>query len=99
MKGLKLLLLPFGGLLLFATGLIIPSTYTIRYIFLIAAVITTLIFYYITLKHLIKDFPLDSTKKIFWLVAIICSPVIGNVIYVIFLGTSARTQRPQHGIW
>ncbi len=99
MKGLKLLLLPLLGVMLLATGLVIPAYMTIRYILLISSVIVTLIFYFITLRHLIKDFPLDSSKKIFWTVAIICLPVIGNVIYVIFLETSARKQRPQHGIW
>ena len=95
---MKLLSLPGGGLLLFAIGLLMPEQITARYVFLALAVTLTLAFYVITLTHVIKTFLKGNNKRLFWLVAIICMPVIGNVIYIIFLGTANKAQEP-HGIF
>ena len=65
---------------------------------IIFSVLTTLVFYFITLADVIKAFSRGYSKRLFWLVAIICLPVIGNIIYIIFLETANKKQEP-HGVW
>jgi len=64
---------------------------------MISGALMILLFYFITLFRVIKSAG-DSSKKIFWLIAIICVPVLGNIIYIIFLETANRKQEPQP-IW
>ena len=99
MKGLKLLILPAIGFVLFVTGLLISDDLKMtRDAFIVAAVLITLVFYFITLAHVIKTFMRGYSKRLFWLVAIVCMPVIGNIIYVIFLETANKKQEP-HGVF
>ena len=99
MKGLRLLLLPAIGFALFVTGVLISDSQKIvRGTFVICSVLITLVFYFITLSHVIRGVVRGESKKLFWLVAIICVPVVGNIIYIIFLETANRRQQPQ-GVW
>ena len=99
MQNLKLLLLLCGGCILFVSGLFVPVHYTtIRYSLMIAGTLLVLLFYFITLFQVIKTSSLNSSKRIFWLVAIICVPVIGNIIYVVFREMMTQRQKPS-GIW
>jgi hypothetical protein len=99
MKGLRLLLLPAFGFALFVTGLLIAGDHKVtRDALVILSVLITLVFYFITMAHVIKTYSSGDSKKLFWLVAIICLPVIGNIIYIIFLETANKQQEP-HGVW
>jgi hypothetical protein len=99
MQNLKLLLLLCGGCILFVSGLFVPLHYTtIRYGLMIAGTMLVLLFYFITFFRVIKTSSLSSQRRIFWLVAIICLPVIGNIVYVVFSEMITQRQKPG-GIW
>lgn len=99
MKNIRLLVLVFTGCILFFIGLMMPDYNTfLSYLFMITGAFMVLLFYFITLLHVIKTFSHDSSKKIFWLIALVCVPVLGNIIYVIFRETANRRQTP-HGVW
>lgn len=93
MKGLNRLFILAAGTIIFVVSLLIPVKYVVaRYIIMIAGAIIVLAFYFITLLSVIKTTKIPSQRKIFWLVAIICVPVLGNAIYVIFSGMANRRQ-------
>ena len=97
-KKLKLLILPFSGFLLFIIGTLSSLDSTpAGYALIALGIILTLTFYFITLLDAIKAYLNSPTSKIFWLVAIICVPVICNVIYVIFDQTANRRQEIHTG--
>jgi len=99
MKKLQLLFLPAIGFALFLMGWLLPQHHpVIRYALMIPGVLFTLSFYFITLSDVIRKFSAKSTVHVFWLVAILCAPVIGNIIYVIFREMADHTQQP-HGMW
>ncbi len=99
MRNLKLLLLPVLGFLLFFGGLLLPLSYlTLRLILMIGGALVTLVFYFISFSYAMKSFPYDYSKRIFWLIAIICVPVIGNIIYILFMEMANRRQKPR-SVW
>ncbi len=96
---MRLLLLPAIGFLLFIVGTMVPLYLAeFRFALLACGVTMTLVFYFITLTDTIKAFLQDPAVNTFWLVTIICVPVIGNVIYVIITEMGNRWQQP-HGVW
>jgi hypothetical protein len=100
MKIFPLLILIIVAAILFSIGLYIPGRPTIsHYIFLIAGAILGFIFYLITFIHVIKTPTLNSAKRMFWIVAIICVPVIGNVIYLLLQSAFTKKQIPKPENW
>ena len=89
---LRLLILPFLGLLFFIAGESLAHYGTLYYIFFGISALLNAVFYIITLSYVIITFSYNE-KKMFWLVAIVCLPMIGNIIYVIFMETANRRQK------
>ena len=89
---IRLLFLPFLGLLFFIAGESVNNT-ALSNTLLAISVLIGFLFYIITLGYLLAHFSVNTDRKIFWLVAIVCMPVIGNIIYVIFMQTANRRQK------
>jgi len=96
MKNLSLLILLIVSFILFLTGVSIPGTGTVLHIILVV-VGTALgfIFYVLTFMQVLKTPSLSQGRRIFWIVAIVCLPMIGNLIYVIMHDADARKQVPK----
>jgi len=98
MKNLSLLLLLIAACILFAIGVFIPGTgKPLHIIFVIAGTMLGFIFYLLTFIQVIKTPSLSSQRRIFWIIVIVCVPMIGNVIYLIVHDTLTRRQvaKPQ----
>lgn len=99
MKNLRTVFALAAGTILFMTGLAIPFHYLVwRDIFLITGTLLVLFFYVTTLIQVINSPLLSQSRRIFWLIVVICVPVMGNLAYVIIQDTLTRKQVP-HGIW
>ena len=99
MKNIRLLVLAAAGFSVFIAGLVTSSAHWILHLSLLIAGATIILFFYFsTLVPVFKMARDDVPKKIFWLIAIICMPVIGNIIYLIFQETANRKQKP-HGVF
>jgi membrane-bound ClpP family serine protease len=96
LKNLSLLILLILAAVLFTIGLFIPGTgKPLHVVFVIAGVICGSIFYLLSFIHVIKSPSLTSSRRIFWIVVIVCVPVIGNLIYVIVQDALSRRQVPK----
>jgi hypothetical membrane protein len=96
MKNFSLLILLIVSFLLFLIGIFIPGTGRPLHIaFVVAGVTLGFLFYLLTFIQVIKTPSLNSGRRIFWIVAIICVPMIGNVIYIILHDADTRKQIPK----
>jgi hypothetical protein len=96
MKNLSLLILLVTSFILFLVGVSIPGMQTpLHVIFVVAATALGFIFYIVTFMQVIKTRSLNPGQRIFWIVAIVCLPVIGNLIYVIIHDADVRKQIPK----
>jgi phospholipase D-like protein len=53
------------------------------------------IFYVLTFMQVLKTPSLSPGRRIFWIVAIVCVPMIGNLIYLIMHDADVRKQVPK----
>jgi hypothetical membrane protein len=96
MKNFSLLLLLIISFVLFLIGISIPGTgRPLHIIFVVAGVTLGFIFYLLTFRQVIKTPTLNSGRRIFWIVAIVCVPMIGNLIYIILHDADTRKQIPK----
>jgi len=96
MKNFRLLLLLIISFVLFIVGILIPGTGSPLHVsFLIAGAILGFIFYLLTFMQVIKTPSLNSGRRIFWIVAIVCVPMIGNLIYLLLHDADTRKQIPK----
>ena len=96
MKNLSLLILVGISFLLFLIGVALPGRdQPLNVIFVVAGVTLGFIFYLLSFWHVIKTRTLSSGRRIFWIVAIVCLPMIGNVIYLILQDAFTRKQVPK----
>jgi len=96
MKNLSLLILLIISFILFLVGVSIPGTETpLHVIFVVTGTALGFIFYALTFKQVIKTSSLSPGRRIFWIVAIVCLPMIGNLIYIIIHDADVRKQIPK----
>src|SRR6266496_3886968 len=96
MKNLSLLILLVISFALFMIGISIPGRgRPLHIIFVAAGVILGFIFYLLTFLQIIKTPSLSSGRRIFWIIAIVCVPMIGNLIYIILHDADTRKQIPK----
>ena len=96
MKKYSQLLLLAISFILFLVGISIPGrNRPIHIIPVVAAVLLGLIFYVQIFREVIKTPELGSDERIFWIVAIVCLPVIGNMLYVLIHRSAASKQIPK----
>ena len=93
MKNLSLLVLLALSFILFLVGISIPGRgTTLHIVFVSAGVVLGFIFYLLSFKQILR---LKEERKIFWIVALVCVPMIGNLIYIIVHDALTRKQIPK----
>jgi len=93
MKNLSLIILLFVSFILFLVGISIPGRGTTLHILLVSAsVVLGFIFYSLSFKQALG---IRGERKIFWIVAIVCVPMIGNLIFIIVHDALTRKQIPK----
>lgn len=96
MKNRKLLLMAGIGFAMVIAGLCIPGKdEALHFILLIAGAFILLGFYFLTFLPVIQMVKQNIPDKISWFIFIICLPIVGNVVYLIFQETANRKQK-QH---
>ena len=96
MKNLSLLILLFVSFILFLIGVSIPGRGTALHIFVVVtAVMLGAVFYVLSLRQALN---LKTERRIFWIVAIVCLPMIGNLIFIIVHDALTRKQIPKTDI-
>jgi len=96
MKNLSLLILLIVSFILFLVGISIPGRGTaLHIIVVVTSVALGFLFYALTLHQVLK---LKSERRIFWIVAVVCLPMIGNLIFIIVHDALTRKQIPKTDI-
>jgi len=96
MKNLSLLILLFVSFILFLVGISISGRNTALHIIVVViSVALGFLFYVLTFHQVLK---LRSERRIFWIVAVVCLPMIGNLIYIIVHDALTRKQIPKTDI-
>jgi len=96
MKNLSFLILLITSFILFLVGISIPGRETpLHILFVVAGTVLGFIFYVLTFMQVLKTSSLTPGRRIFWIVAIVCLPMIGNLIYVIMHDADVRRQIPK----
>ncbi|HEV8283383.1 MAG TPA: hypothetical protein VGQ09_03690 [Chitinophagaceae bacterium] len=96
MKNFSLLLLLILSFVLFFIGILIPDRGSLLHIiFVVTGIILGFLFYLLTFIQVLKTSSLSEGRRIFWIVAIICVPMIANFIYIIMHDADTRKQIPK----
>jgi hypothetical protein len=96
MKNLSLVILLIISFILFLAGVSIPGTGTpLHIILVVVGTALGFIFYVLTFMQVLKTPSLSQGRRIFWIVAIVCVPMIGNLIYLIMHDADVRKQVPK----
>lgn len=81
---------------LFMIGIFIPGRgEPLHIIFVVAGVTLGFAFYLLTFRDVLTTSSLSGGRRIFWIVAIVCVPMIGNLIYIILQDAFTRKQIPK----
>ncbi len=85
MKNNHLFLLAFIGSIIAAIGFFIrPELHPVlKFTILALAGVILIAFYLLTFNQMLHKKSIDSSKRIFWTIAIVCLPFIGNILYLI----------------
>ena len=96
MKNISLLLLMLLGVVLFFAGAI-PHYHqpVIKYILMTAGTLLVAAFYLFTLLQAIRSRSISNRRRIVWIILIICAPLAGNLIYVLFHDAQISRQVPE----
>ncbi|HEV8506173.1 MAG TPA: hypothetical protein VGQ53_12255 [Chitinophagaceae bacterium] len=96
MKNLSLLILLFVSFILFLVGVSIPGRGTaLHIVVVVTAVALGFAFYVLTFHQVLTTPSLKGERRIFWIVAIVCLPMIGNLIYIIVNDALTTKQIPK----
>jgi len=96
MKNLSFITLLFVSFILFLVGISIPGRGTALHIIVVAtAVLVGFVFYALSFR---KALQLNGERRIFWIVAIVCLPMIGNLIFLIVHDALTTRQIPKTDI-
>ncbi len=95
MKNLRLLLLAIVGFAISFTGFFLRlSNLVASQIVMSVGAVVLLTFYFISFFQMIRSRSIPKKQKMFWTVAIMCVPVIANVIYILLNDALTRRQKP-----
>jgi len=96
MKTYSPLLLVAVAFVLFLVGISIPGIDSpLHIIFVAVAVVLGFIFYLRIFLEVIRSHDLSQGERTLWTVAIVCLPVIGNILYVLIHNSAASKQTPK----
>ena len=81
---------------MFLAGIFVPGRLSAPHLILvIGAVIVGLYFYIDTFREVLHGNKVSEDRRIFWIIAIICLPMIGNMLYVIIHHSTSGRQAPK----
>src|SRR5690349_13119927 len=96
MKNFSKLILLGVAFVLFLIGISIPGIDSpLHIILVVASVAIGFSFYLVVFLEVVRSPELTRGERILWIVAIICLPVIGNMLYVLIHYSTASTQVPK----
>jgi len=96
MKTYSPLLLLAIAFVLFLVGISIPGIDSpLHIILVVVAVALGFIFYVRIFLEVIRSDELNQGERTLWTVAIVCLPVIGNILYVLIHKSAASSQSPK----
>jgi len=96
MKNLSLLILLAASFILFLVGISIPGRgTTLHVVVVVISVVLGFLFYALTFHQALR---VKGERRIFWIVAIVCLPMIGNLIFLIVHDALTRKQIPKPDI-
>jgi len=96
MKNFSFLVLLMTSAILFAIGISIPGRENLLHIiFVVVGTALGFMFYILTLLQVIRTPTLSPGRRVFWIVAIVCVPMIGNLIYIFIHDADTRKQIPK----
>lgn len=96
MKKIRILFLAAVGLVLSIIGLtLLVDKKNAGYVWLSIEGLLLFIFYVITFRWMLRSTSILPKRRVFWTTAIICLPVIANIIYVIMHDASIHMQIPK----
>ena len=97
-KNGRLLLIAMAGALIGGTSFFIrPELHpVVKYFLLALAALVLLVFYFLTIRQVIRKGNFNASEKIFWTIVILCVPLIGNVVYLVINGLANGPQVLKH---
>jgi hypothetical protein len=96
MKTYSPLLLVAVAFILFLVGISIPGIDSpLHIIVVVISVLLGFIFYLRIFLEVLKSRELNSGERTLWTVAIVCLPIIGNILYVLIHNSAASRQIPK----
>jgi hypothetical protein len=97
MRNNLLFLLLLVAAIFFAVGLSIPGTgRPLHIVFVVAGMICGFVFYLISFRRALTTRSLTKGRRMFWILAIICLPMIGNCFFIIVDQFAGPPQVPAH---
>ncbi|HSC40219.1 MAG TPA: PLDc N-terminal domain-containing protein, partial [Chitinophagaceae bacterium] len=85
MKNISLILIALAGVVLFLAGAVPRYNHPVAGDILMAAgALMVFAFYLTTLLQVIRSRSIRNSRRIVWIILIICAPVVGNLIYILF---------------
>ena len=96
MKNISLILIVLAGIALFMAGAIPHYNYpVIRDILMAAGCVLVFAFYLISLLQVIRSRSIANSRRIIWVILIICVPIAGNLIYILFHDAQVSSRVPE----
>lgn len=96
MKKLRVLWWLIAGSVVFAAGLFATVDQSfIKYSLLAAGAVIVSVFYIKTITTLLRSETMGRQRKMFWLIVIVCVPIMGNLAFVIIQSTLSTRQIPK----
>lgn len=95
MRRLRVLWWLVAGSIVFAAGLFTSVSHEfIKYFLLAAGTVLVSVFYLKTILSVLRSETMGRQRKMFWLIVIVCVPVMGNIAFVIIQSTLSIRQVP-----
>ena len=101
MQNSRILLLAIIGSVGGAVGFFIhPDKHAFeKYSILTGAALVLMLFYFQTMKDVLKNENHDPQVRIFWIIVIICLPLIGDILYLIINDAIDNSQEKPKQAW
>ena len=65
------------------------------YILMGLGTLLVLAFYLLSLRQVIQSKTLRTSRRIVWIILIICAPVVGNLVYILFHDAQVSSRVPE----
>jgi hypothetical protein len=96
MKNISLILIVLAGVVLFMAGAVPHYNHPLAgYILMTAGALLVFAFYLISLLQVIRTRSIRNSRRIVWIILILCAPVVGNLIYILFHDAQLSSRVPE----